>query len=1183
MNIKHAFLIILFSILSAVAFSHSGEEANYHFTANAGQLDQKVKFHCKLHVGDIYFEKNQFTFDLSSGEDLNRAYNIRHDRKLRKLYGKTPVKIRKHSYSMEFLGANLGSSIVPSGKESFYKNYIRGKNPDNWYSRVSSYEKLSYKDIYQNINVDVYQNENSLKYDFIVSKGGDPNDIKIAYNNVDGLNLNQGILEIEISTGVVKEMKPIAYQIINGEKNFVECHFNLEGKDVSFNFPKGYDSDYELVIDPTWIFSTLTGSTADNWGFTATYDDNENFYGGGIADGAGYPTSPGAYDITFGGTWDAVITKYNPQGTAIVYSTYIGGSGADQPHSLVTDADSNLVIMGVTSSNDFPTTPLAYDQFFNGGTNLTEDGITYSNGTDIYVMKLNNTGTAPIGSTYLGGASNDGFSLDVNLKFNYADHARGEVVLDVNDDVLIASSTFSNNFPTTAFAHSQLQFGGYDGVVCKLSANLTSLIWSTYIGGTSADAAYSIRIDAVNNKAFVCGGTTSNNINPTGGVIGPAYSGATDGFIAKFDNTNGALDALTYIGTNGYDQTYIIEVGQYQQIYVVGQTKGPYPVSPLTYTNVNSNQFIHKMNNDLTVTDFSTVFGTSADPNVNISISAFLVDNCDNIYVSGWGGNVNNEGTTAGMPITANALQPTTDGSDFYFIVFDRDAQNLLYATYFGTSGGLAGEHVDGGTSRFDKKGTIYQGVCAGCGGGSFPTSPGAYSSTNGSGNCNFGAIKIGLDFQGVIANANPPPNQTLCGAPYNLTFSAGNPAPPYNYWDFGDGIGTATNNNNPGYTYADTGSYTVMYVAIDSATCNIADTVYFNVNVILNDSLDATFNFPPPDPCADSMLVQLDFTGTGADSLFWDMGNGTTFEGDTSVTYYYTTPGTYIINFEAYDTLCNNFYTISDTVEFNPVLTSVTANPPAPFLLCGTPYIVSFTGNNPVPPNSYWDFGDGVGTATNDNNPTYTYAAPGAYNVMYVVIDSSTCNIADTVFFSVVLTLAPPFSATIGFEPPPPCNTMDSFMVELAFTGIGADSLLWDLGDGTQFTSNAVSYVYSNSGTYIITMTAYNDLCGDQSVSSEVTFTDFKGTESVIPNVFTPNDDVVWNDELQFIGIDNTAEYSIQIFNRWGLKVYEGENALVNWDGGSHGEGTYFYILKYTDICSKEEKLSKGFVTLFK
>jgi len=309
-------------------------------------------------------------------------------------------------------------------------------------------------------------------------------------------------------------------------------------------------------------------------------------------------------------------------------------------------------------------------------------------------------------------------------------------------------------------------------------------------------------------------------------------------------------------------------------------------------------------------------------------------------------------------------------------------------------------------------------------------------------------------------------------------------------------------------------------------------------------------------------------------------MGNGSTFINDTSINYTYVNPGTYIVTFEAYDFVCNNNATITDTVFFNPNITNVNAVVPPNILLCDAPYVVNFTGNTPASPNNYWDFGDGVGTST-QSNPSYTYSGSGLYNVMYVAIDSSTCNIADTVNFSVQVTIAPVFSASIDFTPPPPCG-VDSFIVELAFTGTGADSLLWDMGDGTQITSNVALYEYSSSGTYIITLVAYNFLCGDKSISNEVTFSDIASTESIIPNVFTPNGDGM-NDKLVFIGIDETAEYSIQIFNRWGLQVYEGTDALAHWDGGGHENGTYFYILRYTDFCSNEETMSKGTITLFR
>ncbi|MDG1476853.1 MAG: PKD domain-containing protein, partial [Vicingaceae bacterium] len=793
--------------------------------------------------------------------------------------------------------------------------------------------------------------------------------------NVEELKLLNESLEISLSNGKVRELKPYAYQFINGIKTEVVCEFVINNRTMHFNFPNGYDTSKELIIDPTWEFSTLTGASDDNWGFTATYDNSGNFYAGGISftgSANGYPLV-GAYQTTFGGVVDVAISKFSANGTALIYSTYLGGTEADEPHSVVVDDQNNLIVMGATSSLNYPFSSGAYQNTFGGGTAVTA-GFPFNNGSDIFITKFNAAGNALIGSTYLGGPGNDGLSLDINLNFNYADHARGEVVIDANNNIYITSCTDSSGFPTTSLSHSQILSGGFDGVVAKLDATLSNLLWGTYVGGSSGDATYSIRIDELNDKTFVCGGTTSNNIGATIGVLNPNYGGVVDGFIAKFDNTNGVLDALTYVGTPAYDQSYILELDKNQDVYVVGQTKGIYPVTGGTYNNPGSAQFIHKLDNNLTTTDFSTVFGDNSNVEVDIAITAFLIDNCDNIYVAGWGGLGNfQEGTTDGMPVTSNAIKDTTDGSDFYFIVLDRDAQNLVYATFFGLDG--VAEHVDGGTSRFDKSGTIYQAVCAGCGGNGFPVTPGAYSATNGAGNCNYGAVKIDMNLPIIVAQAVAPPDQIVCGAPYTVDFAGGNPTPPNSYWDFGDGSGTATNNNVPSYTYADTGSYNVMYVAIDSNTCNIADTVYFNVSVYLKDSLDFQFNIPPYDPCTSSLSVQFSFTGNGADSLYWDMGDGTTFSNINTVNYTYNTAGGYLLRFEAYDTLCNNTLFATDSIFFTPNRTTVNAIQPPPIVLCTSPYLVNFNGNNPAPPNSYWDFGDMSGTATNNNTPNYTYA----------------------------------------------------------------------------------------------------------------------------------------------------------------------------------------------------------------
>ena len=436
------------------------------------------------------------------------------------------------------------------------------------------------------------------------------------------------------------------------------------------------------------------------------------------------------------------------------------------------------------------------------------------------------------------------------------------------------------------------------------------------------------------------------------------------------------------------------------------------------------------------------------------------------------------------------------------------------------------------------------------------------------------------------LANAVAPPDTSFCGPPpYDMDFTT-NSTTPHHFWDFGDGTGTSTL-ANPSYTYNNPGNYDIMYVAIDSSTCNIADTVYFNVDITQAEELSATFDLPTVEPCSspDSLLVSLAFTGTGADSLSWNMGNGTTFTDVNTVDYYYTSQGSYVITMQAWDFYCNNFAEITDTVDFIISYSEATADVPEDIFLCTSPLNVDFATTSSTP-NHFWDFGDGVGTSTQPN-VTYTYNAVGDYTVMYVAIDSSTCNIADTVYFDVTLAQAETFSATIDFVPPPPCGG-DSMLVELAFTGSGADSLIWNMGNGDIFNGNNVVYYYTVPGIYNVSLTAYDNLCNNvETISNEVTFAGNVTSDAEVPNVFSPNGDGQ-NDILKIMNIDPNADFSMKIYNRWGRIVFESQSNGQFWDGSSRlgGEasaGVYFYEVIYRDICTDEDKLKTGYVHLMR
>ena len=201
---------------------------------------------------------------------------------------------------------------------------------------------------------------------------------------VDQIDLREGRLHLHTSLNLITEERPYAYQWIDNEKVDVECQFILKNKKLSFDFPDGYNPNYELIIDPEMIFSSYSGSVASNFGYTATYDDYGFLYAGGTAYDIGYPITVGAYQTAYNGGIvgnDVVLTKYDTTGSFLIYSTYLGGSGDEVPHSLIV-YEEELFVLGTTGSADFPVTENAFDNTFNGGPQLAVNGVgvNYSNG-----------------------------------------------------------------------------------------------------------------------------------------------------------------------------------------------------------------------------------------------------------------------------------------------------------------------------------------------------------------------------------------------------------------------------------------------------------------------------------------------------------------------------------------------------------------------------------------------------------------------------------------------------------------------------------------------------------------------------------------------------------------------------------------------------------------------------------
>ena len=1167
-------IFILFALIMFPFAASLAQQAQLQFVPNEGQWEQPFLYKGISPNADIYLEQEGITYVVGAANN----WDLIHDYK--ELVSSVPPILKYHAYKMKWLGANKGVETVNGKKQPFYHNYYLGKDSKRWKSNVGIYGNVDYKNLYDNIDLHLSSEKGHLKYDFIVKPGGEPSVIRLAFEGTDGMKISKGNLLIQTSVGTITEMAPYAYQFINGALHEVPCQYSLNGKELQFRFPEGFDASENLIIDPVITFATLTGSVADNWGFTATYDHQGNFYAGGIVNGTGYPVSAGAFQDTFGGgttgssmPCDVSISKFNATGSSLVYSTYLGGNQDDMPHSLVVDANNNLIVAGKTLSPGFPVSQGAYDESHNGN-------------YDIFVTKFNATGTSLIGSTFLGGSLNDGINIapgftanQTTLKFNYGDDSRSEVIVDKLGNIYLAASTRSANFPVTSNAAKSSLGGNQDGIFAKFNSALTALTYSTFIGGSDDDAAYVLTLDTAESHVYVAGGTKSTDFHTavtTGAYKSTFQGGLADGYICRFLNTGAyTLQKATFIGTAAYDQCYGIQTDLENRVYAMGQSLGAFPVSAGVYSNTGSPQFLIKLDSLLGTSVYSTVFGSGPSTSPNISPVAFLVDTCQNVYISGWGGPITPGSSTNNLPVTPDAFQPTTDGSDFYFIVLSKNAQSLLFGSFFGSP--TKAEHVDGGTSRFDPDGVVYQAICASCAAGSsFPSTPGAYAGVKGSQNCNLGAVKIAFNLGSVDAEASANPNVTGC-APLLVNFgNTSSNATSYS-WDFDDGGATSTA-TTPTHTFLNPGVYEVRMVAINPNACKTHDTVFLHI-VVSSDTIHANFNFTLADTCTNPKLSitnnSLPMQGhTLANATFkWYFGDNTSYTGFNPPVHNYPTPGSYDIMLIMTDTAaCNSPDTVIKTFTFSQLFVDAAFQLPDTFCEGDTLNItnasVNGTGYN-------WTFGDGTSSTT--QNPSHIFQNSGTYTVTLITTNPNSCNKADTM--SRTITINPNPVAAFSHTPLIPETNVPTNFINQSQNAV---SYQWTFGDGGSSTDINPVHQYPKTGNYTVCLTATNTLgCIDRvckTISADVL------PLADVPTGFSPNGDGA-NDILYVRGY-SIATMDFKIFNRWGEMVFQSQNQDRGWDGTYKGKpqemDAYAFTLQVTFVDGSTLN-KRGNVTLLR
>jgi hypothetical protein len=636
------------------------------FEVNHGQTDPRVKFLSRTSGYTLFLTGDEAVLTFrGSKSDTNKTriagttHNLQSNIAEFKNGGVLRMKLLNANPAVKVTGANqlLGTA-----------NYFIGNDPLKWRTNVPTYAKVKYEGIYSGIDLVYYGNQRQLEYDFVVAPGADPRHIQFNVRGAKRIHRDaEGDLVLRMGVGEIRWHKPVVYQEKDGTRQLVAAHYAIsDTNQVGFEVAK-YDASRPLYIDPL-IYSTYLGGSGTDIGNAIAVDSTGNAYVTGYTISPDFPTmNPLQPTYGGGGNADAFVAKINPSGSALVYSTYLGGSGEDRGQSIAVDSTGNAYVTGPTSSSNFPTMNPLQPALAGGGSNA-------------FVAKINPSGSALVYSTYLGGSGGTDFGLGI--------------AVGSSGNAFVAGWTNSTDFPTMN-ALQPTYGGGSDAFAAQLNPTGSALIYSTYLGGSEFDVGNAIAVDSLGN-AYVTGGTTSTNF-PTMNALQPAYGGGDgDGFVAKISPSGSALVYSTYLGGNGADNGgYGIAVDSTGNAYVAGITESTdFPtMNPLQPTyGGGQDAFVAKLNPSGSAFVYSTYLGGSKD-DVGLGIA---VDSLGNAYVTGYANSAN-------FP-TFNPLQPALAGlQDAFAAEINPTGSAFLYSTYLGGSGA-----DDGAGIAVDSTGNVY-------------------------------------------------------------------------------------------------------------------------------------------------------------------------------------------------------------------------------------------------------------------------------------------------------------------------------------------------------------------------------------------------------------------------------------------------------------------------------------------
>jgi len=628
------------------------------FERNEGQVDPAVQFLSRGRGYSLYLTASEGVLRLDAG--VNRAPD--HE----------TATVR-----WQVVGANADACVSGERPQATKSNYFIGNDRSRWRTGVANYGQVRYEGVYPGIDLVYHGNQRQVEYDFVVAPKADPKRIRLAFDGIDSMHVGEaGELVLRTAHGDVVQPRPLVYQERNGKRQPVEGDYALLGDNqVSFRLGR-YDRSRELVIDPVIVYSTYFGGTGFDEVDVIAADADGNAYVAGLTISTSFP---GSDEIVIqpasGGDYDAYIAKINPQGTAVVWATYLGGTeGVEYSEGIAVDSSGYVYVSGDSNSRDFPVTA--------GALQTTHGG----NNRDSWAVKINPTGTALVYCTYLGGSGDEG-----NLG----------ITADNSGNAYVFGYTGSPNFPGVTGSSIQPSYagGGSEAYLVKLNATGTAAVYGTYLGGTAGEDVSDVFIDGSGN-AYVTGDTSSTTFpGVNGSSLQPASAGSSDVYVMKINAAGSAILWATFLGGPGLDTGQSIELDSSGNIVIGGLTfsttfPGVTASSIQPSAGGTYDGYIVKLNTDASAILWATFIGGTAAEHLR----SIGLDAADNVYAGGW------TYSTTFPGVTASSFQPNNAGdADAFLMKINAAGTSILWATYLGASTWEAVHEMD-----VDAAGNVY-------------------------------------------------------------------------------------------------------------------------------------------------------------------------------------------------------------------------------------------------------------------------------------------------------------------------------------------------------------------------------------------------------------------------------------------------------------------------------------------